>query len=218
MGCVINLKENDVNFRDSRGFTPLHLAILKNNAKLVELLLQNRGDPQIPDFLGNRPLRLAQAGGLKEIIYLLKNHVECKEDFLFDDIEPEDLESVEDEEDFFGLDFVHDEYRPYFCYEKVNKIDCEEELQRHRIFQEENYPNFNLQFIEKLRQLSDEETEETEAEEDLFDDLFPGETREILKPEEKRELLSTIPTRYDKKRDTKDPRRDDRTRVSTQNF
>ena len=127
MGCGINLKENDVNFRDSRGFTPLHLAILKNNPKLVELLLQNRGDPQIPDFLGNRPLRLAQAGGLKEIIYLLKNHVECKEDFLFDDIEPEDLESVEDEEDFFGLDFVDDEYRPDFCYEKVNKIDKQDE-------------------------------------------------------------------------------------------
>ena len=86
---------------------------------------------------------------------------------------------------------MDDEYRPDFCYEKVNKIDCEEELQRHRIFQEENYPNFNLQSIEKLRQLSNEETEETEAEEDLFDDLFQGETREILKPEEKRELLST---------------------------
>jgi Ankyrin repeats (3 copies)/Ankyrin repeat len=60
--AVLDLHPKDVNARTAAlagGHSALHLAVLKNNPQIIELLLKNRADPHLNNAAGFSPLHLA---------------------------------------------------------------------------------------------------------------------------------------------------------------
>ena len=44
---------SEVNYKDSKGITPLHLSAYKGQDDNIEILLKNKADPNIKDILGS---------------------------------------------------------------------------------------------------------------------------------------------------------------------
>ncbi|OGV68923.1 MAG: hypothetical protein A2283_16755 [Lentisphaerae bacterium RIFOXYA12_FULL_48_11] len=59
VAAVINKDSASINQADESGKTPLHLAVEKNDARLVSLLLSKGADSRIKDRSGRTPLRIA---------------------------------------------------------------------------------------------------------------------------------------------------------------
>jgi ankyrin repeat protein len=54
--------------------TPLHSAVERRDATLVEILLSHGADPNATEFLGGTPLHSAAMGGLDAIVQILIRH------------------------------------------------------------------------------------------------------------------------------------------------
>jgi ankyrin repeat protein len=61
----------DINKQDKDGLTPLHVAVLSNNKRLVKLLLFRGADMQLTTKEGNTAITLAQESGYSEIEKIL---------------------------------------------------------------------------------------------------------------------------------------------------
>jgi len=61
----------DVNAKDKRGFTPLHLAAIKGHKGIAKLIVTKGADVNAKDKLGWTPLLWAAGSGHKEIVELL---------------------------------------------------------------------------------------------------------------------------------------------------
>lgn len=67
---MINLKDQD------QGYTPLHLATITGNSKIVRRLLIKGGDPKIRDNVGKKPADLAKENHFNNIFKMLESS--CK--------------------------------------------------------------------------------------------------------------------------------------------
>jgi ankyrin repeat protein/predicted phosphodiesterase len=65
--------DGDCNVSDNKGYTPLHLAVIENNEKLVKLFLLNKADINKQDGSFSTPLHLAAHRGFLELVTLLIN-------------------------------------------------------------------------------------------------------------------------------------------------
>ena len=63
----------DLNAKDSKGQTPLHVAAWYDHKDIVELLLKSGADPNAKNNGGRTPLTYARIKGYKEIEELLMN-------------------------------------------------------------------------------------------------------------------------------------------------
>ena len=52
-----------LNFKDNRGYTPLHLAASENQEEIVRILLAAKANPNASDADGARPLHIACGNG-----------------------------------------------------------------------------------------------------------------------------------------------------------
>jgi ankyrin repeat protein len=77
------LSEN-INKRDALGVTKIFEAVSDDSIELVESLLTQGADPNIPDHNGTTPLMEAASGGNLTIVKLLLNHgakIDAKDQF-----------------------------------------------------------------------------------------------------------------------------------------
>lgn len=60
-------KRDGVNALNPQGYAPVHLAVFNDQIAVLNILLENKGDPCIPDRLGYQPLHWAAKKGLTPI-------------------------------------------------------------------------------------------------------------------------------------------------------
>jgi ankyrin repeat protein len=65
-----------INMKNGKGWTPLHLAVILNNLKLVKLLIENGAKHNILDNKSKTPLELAIDNDNKDIIEYLKINID----------------------------------------------------------------------------------------------------------------------------------------------
>jgi len=63
-----------INAEGPEGYTPLHAAVLAENAHMVEFLLANKAHVNAKDKKGETPLRLAMENTNEEIAIILRQH------------------------------------------------------------------------------------------------------------------------------------------------
>ena len=56
----------DVNFKDKEGWTPLHMAVLLKNEKIIEILKKKGGDMKVTNNKGYSPEQFSQYEKLME--------------------------------------------------------------------------------------------------------------------------------------------------------
>jgi ankyrin repeat protein len=75
VALFLSIQNCDPNFRDRDQMTPLHLAVKRNNANIVYILLsdehQQQADPNLVNRSGQTPLHMAASVGYIEIIRVL---------------------------------------------------------------------------------------------------------------------------------------------------
>eukprot|EP00029_Vermamoeba_vermiformis_P011545 TRINITY_DN6369_c0_g1_i1.p1 TRINITY_DN6369_c0_g1~~TRINITY_DN6369_c0_g1_i1.p1 ORF type:complete len:449 (-),score=136.63 TRINITY_DN6369_c0_g1_i1:32-1345(-) len=64
----------DLNEKNERGFTPLHIAALNGSDDLIQLIINNKADPNIPDDDGLTPLHFATNEGYIDCVIALLDH------------------------------------------------------------------------------------------------------------------------------------------------
>ena len=76
---MLNEEGININVKDNNGWTALHFAAQSNHFEIIDLLLENKADPNLHDNQGNGPLWIAAMnanGKYHGILSLLKSHAD----------------------------------------------------------------------------------------------------------------------------------------------
>lgn len=71
---LLSAHPNEADKKDFLGWTPLHMAALRGNAPIAEMLLSNRAATDTQDEVGNTPLHWAAFAGHSDVVEVLLRH------------------------------------------------------------------------------------------------------------------------------------------------